>query len=73
MAMEWGRISLLDLYAGFFFGLVFVWLLEPKLWVKLLITLTLPTLGNPVLAIWIVVRFKRLMALRAPAKTKDIN
>jgi hypothetical protein len=63
MAMEWGRISLVDLYAGFFLGLVFVWFFEAKLWVKILVTLTLPTLGNPVLAIWVLVRIKQLMTL----------
>jgi hypothetical protein len=64
MAMEWGRISLVDLYAGFFLGLVFVWFLETKLWVKLLVTVTLPTLGNPVLAIWLIFRLKQLQAVQ---------
>lgn len=62
MAMEWGRISLIDLYGMFFLGLVFVWIFEPKMWVKILLTLTLPTLGNPVLAIWLLARFKMLCA-----------
>ena len=64
MAMEWGRISLVDLYAGFFLGLVFVWFLETKLWVKILVTITLPTLGNPVLAIWLIFRLKQLQAVQ---------
>ena len=60
MDMIWGRISLIDLYAGFFLALALVWLLERSLWVKILVTLTLPTLGNPVLAGWLVWRFKEL-------------
>ncbi|MFC3702377.1 hypothetical protein ACFOND_12060 [Reinekea marina] len=60
MSMEWGVISLIDLYAGFFLGLCLIWLFEANLWVKVLITLTLPTLGNPVLAIWLVFRFRYL-------------
>jgi hypothetical protein len=63
MSLEWGRISLIDLYAGFFLGLCLVWLFEPKLWVKVLLTLTLPTLGNPVLAAWLLLRFRYLKAL----------
>lgn len=68
MAMAWGRISLVDLYAGFFLGLVFVWIFEPKLWVKILISLTLPTLGNPILAIWLLSRYKFLMKISTVRK-----
>ncbi len=59
-AMVWGQISLLDLYAGFFLSLVLVWMLEPKLWVKVLLSVLLPVLGNPVLALWLVLRFSYL-------------
>lgn len=65
MVMEWGRISLVDLYAGFFLGLVFIWTIEPKLWVKVLMTLTLPVLGNPILAIWVLIRMKALLRIEA--------
>ena len=71
MGMVWGRISLLDLYAGFFLALALVWLLEPKLWVKILVSLTLPTLGNPVLAIWCVLRIKHLLALSRSAQISE--
>jgi len=63
----WGQISLLDLYSGFFIALALAWLFEPNPWVRLLLLLTLPTLGNPVLAIWCVSRWrhlKRMAALR---------
>ncbi len=66
MDMVWGRISLLDLYAGFFLALALVWLLEPKLWVKVLVSLTLPTLGNPILAIWLVWRFNDIARFSQP-------
>jgi hypothetical protein len=66
LSMVWGKITMFDVYAGFMLGLAIVWLLEPKLWVKLVLTLTLPLLGNPILAIWIAVRFKLLMRLRNP-------
>ena len=71
MDMVWGRISLLDLYAGFFLALGLIWLLEPKLWVKILVSLTLPTLGNPVLAIWCVLRIKHLLALSRSAQISE--
>jgi hypothetical protein len=71
MAMEWGRISLVDLYSGFFIGLALVWFLESKLWVKLLLTVTVPTLGNPVLAIWLLFRLRHLQSIQALLNPKD--
>ena len=70
MDMVWGRISLLDLYAGFFIGIALVWFLEPKLWVRWLITVATPLLGNPVLALWLVFRFRHLVALSRQAQRK---
>lgn len=67
MDMIWGRISLLDLYAGFFIGIALVWFLEPKSWVRWLVTLTTPLLGNPILAIWLVARFRWLMTAKSPS------
>lgn len=67
MDMIWGRISLLDLYAGFFIGIALVWFIEPKGWVRWLVTLTTPLLGNPILAIWLVARFRLLMTLKVRA------
>lgn len=58
--MIWGRISLVDLYAGFFISLVLVAVLEPKPWVTVLVVLTTPFIGNPVIAIWLVARYKLL-------------
>lgn len=59
----WGQISLLDLYGGFFIGLTLVWVLEPKAWARWLLTFTLPFLGNPLLALWLVLRWRQLKAL----------
>lgn len=61
LSLEWGRISLVDLYSGFFISLIFVWLFEPKLWLKLLVTLALPLLGNPVAIIWLAFRIKSII------------
>lgn len=61
----WGQISLFDLYSGFFIALALAWLFEPNPWVRLLLLVTLPTLGNPVLAIWCVSRWKHLKRMAA--------
>lgn len=65
----WGQIALLDLYSGFFLALALIWLLEPKRVISLLITLLLPLLGNPVLALWLVWRWR---LLRRVAQSGDI-
>lgn len=59
----WGQISLLDLYGGFFIGLTLVWVIEPKAWVRWLLTITLPFIGNPLLALWLILRWRALKAL----------
>lgn len=59
----WGQIALLDLYAGFFLALALVWRLESQWWARLLVTVTLPLLGNPVLAIWMLWRWRQLLAI----------
>jgi hypothetical protein len=62
----WGQISLFDLYSGFFMALALAWLFEPRLWVRLLLLVCLPTLGNPVLAIWLIMRWKHLKRMASP-------
>jgi hypothetical protein len=49
---SWGVVSLIDLYLGFFFIGVLIWLLEPKRWIALLFILPLPFLGNVWAAVW---------------------
>lgn len=56
----WGRITLLDLYSGFFLALALVWLLEPKLSVRMAMLVLLPLLGNPLLAFWLLWRWPLL-------------
>ncbi|WP_028669897.1 hypothetical protein [Saccharospirillum impatiens] len=63
----WGQISLFDLYSGFFIALALAWLFEPNPWVRVLLLVTLPTLGNPVLAIWCVTRWQHLKRMAASA------
>lgn len=60
---NWGQIALFDLYAGFFLALALVWRLEQNRWLCWLITLALPLLGNPVLALWLVWRWRTLLAM----------
>ena len=66
MEQAWGQIALLDLYSGFLLTLSIIWLFEPRLNLRLLLTVTLPLLGNPVFAIWLILRWKRLKALAQP-------
>ena len=61
----WGQISLLDLYSGFFIALALAWLFEPSPVVRVLLLIALPTLGNPVLAIWCIIRWQHLLDIAA--------
>jgi len=62
----WGQIALLDLYSGFLLTLALVWLFEPRLVFRLLLTIAVPLLGNPVIAIWLILRWKRLKTMARP-------
>ena len=50
---------------GIVVALALAWLFEPNPWVRLLLLITLPTLGNPVLAIWCVSRWQHLKRMAA--------
>lgn len=63
MTHPWGQIALLDLYAGFFLALALIWRLENRLWIRLGVSLALPVLGNPVLALWLIWRWRRLLTM----------
>ena len=63
LSHSWGQIALLDLYAGFFLALAVVWCLEKQRWLCWLMTFALPLLGNPVLAIWLLWRWRMLLAM----------
>ena len=60
LSHSWGQIALLDLYAGFFLALALVWRFEKQRWLCWLMTIALPLLGNPVLAIWLLWRWRTL-------------
>ncbi|WP_108125474.1 hypothetical protein [Saccharospirillum mangrovi] len=63
LSHSWGQIALLDLYSGFFLAMAVVWRLENRLWIRLSVSLALPALGNPVLALWLIWRWRRLLTM----------
>lgn len=63
MSHVWGQITLLDLYSGFLLALTLVWLFEPRLSVRIGLSVALPLLGNPIFAIWLILRWKHLKSL----------
>lgn len=54
MADPWGRVTLFDLYLGFFFLAVIIALFERKSWRAALWIIPLPVLGNIWAAVWLV-------------------
>ncbi len=62
MATEWGVVSLIDLYLGFFIAVVIIVAFERRLWVGLAWALPVFFLGNIVTAAWAVVRLPQLIA-----------
>lgn len=63
----WGVVTLIDLYLGFFFIAVLIWLLEPKRWIALLFILPLPFLGNVWAAVWMAWRLAQVIQARRAA------
>jgi hypothetical protein len=64
LANPWGVVTLIDLYAGFLFAAVLVWLAEPdKRLAATLILITL-VLGNVVPLVWLAARGLRLLDRR---------
>ena len=62
---SWGVVTLIDLYLGFFFVAIFIWLLEPKLWIRLVFLIPLPFLGNVWAAVWMAWRLAHVIRQRA--------
>jgi len=60
----WGVVSLIDLYLGFFFIGVLIWLLEPSKPIALLFILPLPFLGNVWAAVWMAWRLAHVIRAR---------
>ena len=59
----WGIVTLTDLYLGFLFMAVIIWIFEPNRMVALAFILPLPFLGNVWAAIWMVWRLGRMLAI----------
>lgn len=66
-ADPWGIVALTDLYLGFLFLGVIIWLFERNKLIALLFILPLPLLGNVWAAVWIVWRLARLATRLKPA------
>lgn len=65
-AMPWGKVSLIDLYLGFFVFAVLFFVIEP-IWLAIVLTLLMMTLGNWVPAFWLALRLPKLFRkLRSP-------
>ena len=60
----WGVVSLIDLYLGFVFIAIFIWVLEPSKIIALAFILPLPFLGNVWPAVWIVWRLAKVLGER---------
>lgn len=63
----WGVVALIDLYLGFVFLAVIIWLFERNKLIALAFILPLPFLGNVWAAVWIVWRVGALSARLKPA------
>jgi hypothetical protein len=64
LANPWGVVTLVDLYAGFLFAGVLIWLIEPnKRLAATLILITL-VLGNVVPLMWLAARGLHIIGLR---------
>lgn len=66
VSKPWGVVSLIDLYLGFVFIAIFIWILEPDKRIALLFILPLPVLGNIWPALWVVWRLKRALGQPRP-------
>ena len=59
-ALPWGKVSLIDLYLGFFAFAVVFFVCEP-IWLAALLTLLMMTLGNWVPAFWLIWKLPMLI------------
>lgn len=65
----WGIVALIDLYLGFLFLAVIIWLFERNHLIALAFILPLPFLGNIWAAVWIVWRLGALAQRMRPTVT----
>jgi hypothetical protein len=66
LALEWGQVTLADLYLGFFLTAVIVFLVERSIWSALFWALPTFVLGNWWAAIWLVARLPVLIERLRP-------
>lgn len=67
LALEWGQVTLADLYLGFFLMAVIIYLVERRIWSALFWALPTFVLGNWWPAIWLVARLPMLAERLRPA------
>jgi hypothetical protein len=67
LAMPWGFVTLLDLYAGFVLYAVLVFAFEPRKVVALVWVLPVFVLGNLVMAAWVIFRLPGVLKRLNPA------
>lgn len=63
----WGVVTLIDLYLGFLFIAILIWLLEPNKLIALAFIAPMPFLGNVWAAVWMVWRLAGLVRARQSA------
>jgi hypothetical protein len=61
LANPWGVVTLIDLYAGFLFAGVLIWVLEPNRPLAATLVLITLVLGNVVPLVWLAARGLRLV------------
>lgn len=66
-ADPWGIVALIDLYLGFVFLGIIIWMFERNKLIALIFILPLPFLGNVWAAVWIVWRLAALATRLRPA------
>ncbi len=67
IADPWGVVALIDLYVGFVFLAIIIWLFERNKLIALIFIAPLPLLGNVWAAVWIVWRASALATRLHPA------
>jgi hypothetical protein len=73
VTMPWGRVTLADLYLGFFLYALAVFAIENSLRARLFWALPVVVLGNVWAALWVVVRWGVIWQRLRPAATASVQ